>query len=126
MNASRPNALALVARIRELARAELAAGVKSGLDVLPQTLRDQEAAATGIVEQRLLAEAAGRARASRDTILIGFEQRFLESFDKRLDRGRPGVPSQPLSLDQLTLVEDGLIEDQIAIGKLRSKTLNEL
>jgi hypothetical protein len=126
MNASRPNALALVARIRELARAELAAGVKSGLDALPQTLREQEAAASGVAEQRIIAEASGRARTSRDTILTGFEQRFLESFDKRLDRGRPGVPSQPLSLDQLTLVEDGLIEDQIAIGKLRSKTLNEL
>lgn len=126
MPAARPNALALIARIRELSRTELVAGVKTGLDALPQALHEQEAAATNIVQQRILAEAAGRARASRDTILSGFERGFLESFDKRLDQGRPGAPSRPLALDQLSLVDNGLIEDQIVIGKLRSKTLHEL
>ena len=126
MSAARPNALALLASVRELARTELVAGVKAGLDALPQTLHEQEAASANIAEQRILADAAGRARTSRAAILAGFEQRFLESFDKRLDRGGARSPTQALSLDQLTLVDDGMIEDQIAIGKLRSKTMNEL
>ncbi|MCX7891214.1 MAG: DUF1631 domain-containing protein [Burkholderiales bacterium] len=126
MHRRHPNAPALLGHIRELARAELAGGVKSGFDALPQALHELEAASGNMAEQRIIAEAAGRARASREAILADFEKRFLQGFDARLDRGGPKPAAQALSLDELTLVDDGMIEDQIAIGRLRSKAMNEL
>ena len=120
------NATALLSRVRESARARLAAALATALKALPDELTGVAAASTSTPEQRLLMEAGAAAQAHAGAITASFERSLGEIFDRKLRPAPPAPESSEACLAGLTLVDDTAIELEIAFGRLVRKTGDEL
>jgi len=121
-----PDAPALLARSREVARARLTAAIDAALGQLPNDLQTLAAAATVPAEARLLDEATRAVRAHRGAIAAAFERALLESFDRKVRPPARAAASAEPTLDELTLVDDSAMELELALGRLVRKTADEL
>jgi hypothetical protein len=122
-----PNAPALLARARELARTHLVAAVTTALGRLPEDLQAQAAAATVPAEARILDDATREVRAHRDAMVAAFGRALIAAFDRKIrPAARPGGRAGEPSPDELTLVDDAVMELEIALGRLVRKTADEL
>jgi hypothetical protein len=122
-----PNAPALLARARELARTQLVSSVTAALAKLPEDLQGLAATASAPEEARILDDATHEVRSHRDAMAAAFQRALLAAFDRKLrPAARPGGGAAPPSLDQLTLVDDAAMELEIALGRLVRKTAEEL
>jgi len=120
------NPAALLARARELARTQLASALASALDALPADLQALAAASTSPEEARLLDSATRELGARRDAIAAEFERNLLAGFDRKI-RPATNAPRDPEpTFDQLSLVDDAVMELEIARGRLVRKTTGEL
>lgn len=119
------NAQALLARVRELARARLAASLASGLAGLGDDLMKLAADAPP-AEQRVFIEATGQARTHHEAIATAFEQRFVESFDRKLQPRGSGASTKEPTFGDLTLVDDEVMDREVALGRLARKIDAEL
>jgi hypothetical protein len=120
------NPAALLARARELVRTQLATSLATALDGLPGELQTLAAATTSPEEARLLDNATREVRANRDAIAAGFERNLLTIFDRKVrPAGKTPAGAEP-TLGELTLVDDAVIELEIARSRLVRKTAEEL
>jgi hypothetical protein len=121
-----PDASLILARIRQTARAYLCAAVDAALGTLPAEIAELMAASMSPVEVRLLQEALAAARSHRAAITMGFERGLLAAFDRKVEPQEKAAEDAPLTLEQLTLVDDAAIELEIALGRLVQKTVDEV
>ncbi len=120
------NPAALLARARELARTQLASSLASALDGLSGEFQTLAAAATSPEEARLLDNATREVRTHRDAIAAGFERHLLALFDRKVRPTTNAPRGAEPTFDQLTLVDDAVMELEIARGRLVRKTTDEL
>jgi Protein of unknown function (DUF1631) len=101
----------------------LEAFVSRGLNTLPAELEELQYASNVAEEKRLLARAIEQVRTRRSAL----EREFVRAFEIAFERKLTGVaPTDELSLDALTLVDDSAIELEIAMGRLVRKTIEEI
>lgn len=120
------NPAALLARARELARTQLSSSLASALDGLPGELQTLAAATTSPGEARLLDNATREVRAHRDAIAAGFERNLLALFDRKVRPTTTAPSGAEPTFHQLTLVDNAVMELEIARGRLVRKTTGEL
>jgi len=115
------NAQALLARVRELARAQLTASLASGLAALGDELMTLAAAAPSPADERVLIDAIGQAQAHRDAIASAFEQGFLGIFDRKLKGHAAAAAAGAHSFGDFTLVDDAVIDLELTLARLARK-----
>lgn len=113
----------LLKQARTAVSDRLAAFVGRGLDTLPAELEELQYASNVAEEKRLLGRAIEQLRSRRAQLEREFGNAFAATFERKLT----GVaPTDELSLDSLTLVDDSAIELEIAMGRLVRKTIEEI
>jgi hypothetical protein len=117
------NAQALIARVRELARAQLAASLASGLAALGDELMKLAAAAPSPAEERIFVDAIGQGQTHREAIATAFDQSFLAILDRKL---QPRAAPKESTPGDFTLVDDAVMEFEVMLGRLARKTAAEL
>ncbi|HKY02637.1 MAG TPA: DUF1631 family protein [Burkholderiales bacterium] len=119
---------ALLSQCKELARARLSRIISDALDKVENDLLVLVDSTPSRTEQQVLLEAMSQVKQHRGDISAAFDQCFADIFDRRLNAKRDSdqIKSQELSLESMTLVEDGAMEETLAINELARKTRNGL
>jgi len=113
----------LLKQARTAVSDRLEAFVSRGLNTLPAELEELQYASNVAEEKRLLARAIEQIKSKASTV----ERDFVRAFQMAFERKLTGVaPTDELSLDSLTLVDDSAIELEIAMGRLVRKTIEEI
>lgn len=121
-------AAALAPRLRETTRARMKHCLAASLEAVHEDLHDLARRSTTRDEHRLIAQAVDLAQQSRTQIAAAFERHLVALFDARMTGAgdASAAAAASTSLSQLVLVDDAVIEHQIALGKLVRKTLDEI
>ena len=120
------NAQALLARVRELARTQLAATFATGLGAVGDDLMKLASAAKSPADERVFVDAAGQVQAHRGAIGAAFERDFLAIFDRQLHSRATAAPDKESPSSELTLVDDAAMDLEVTLGRLSRKTASEL
>jgi hypothetical protein len=106
-----------------LASRRIGAFLARGLDGLADDLAALQGASPSPDERKILARAIEQLPRTRTVLPNEYTQAFEAAFARKL---AGAAPSEALSLDQLTLVDDAAIELEIALGRLVRKTVEEI
>lgn len=121
--------LALLHECRDLVIAQLTRFIGEALDRLSIELTITAMKAAGRESQQALLDALSLVRVHRNDIEYRFRQSFAEIFEQRLyDRGPPSAQRNEVAstIDELALVDDGAIDDRIALDRLVRRARRQL
>lgn len=121
--------MALLHECRDLVVAQLTRFIAEALDRLSIELTITAMKAAGRESQQALLDALSLVRVHRNDIEFRFRQAFAEIFEQRLFDRRSASsnrPDAPTPIVELALVDDGAIDDRIALDRLVRRARRQL